>query len=193
MPASGAMMEMEREQYERLFRQAYNWLRLDFARDLTNQDWEDQAQEAIIRLGSAVAKNKFDPKKGSLDTYFKTIVKNLAIEEFNRRQRQIQSRAGPEDASGVADIHDDAIVELIESLSNRELLREHGPSLDDLFSNIGLTRLEVVIIKLRVLEDMTSPQIGGIIGKSDATVRWRWANIRKKIRDFIDRTKAKTR
>ena len=191
--AGGVMMEMSRDEYDRLFGQAYNWLKFEFAADLTHEDWEDQAQEAIIRLSSSIARKILDLKKGSVDAYFRTIVRNLAIEEFRRRQRRIQSGTGSDDGSGVADIHDDAIAELIVSISDRELLDKHGPSMDDLFSNIGLTHLEVIVLKMRALEYMTSQQIGEIIGKTDASVRWRWTTGRKKIRAFIDRTGARTR
>ena len=186
------MIEIDRSEYDRLFGQAYKWLRYDFARDLTHHDWEDLAQEAVIRLSSAIARNVYRPERGSLNAFFRMIVKNVAIEEFRRRERRVSSESGSEAAFDGQDVHEDGIGDLIEVMSLEELLRAHGPGIEDLLRTIGLTPAEKIALKLREMENMSAPEIGELLGITASSVRARWRTTRKKINAFLQRTGIET-
>ena len=186
------MIEIDSSDYYRLFGQAYNWLRYDFARDLNHEDWEDQAHEALIKLGSAIARNVYKPERGSLDAFFRRIVKNVAIGEFRRRRRRISSGGGSEAAIDVQDVHEDGVGDLIELISLEELLREHGPGIEDLLRAIGLTPDEKIALKLREMENMSAPEIGELLSITASSVRARWRTARKRINVFLKRTEIQT-
>ncbi|MDP6453335.1 MAG: RNA polymerase sigma factor [SAR202 cluster bacterium] len=181
---SSVMIEIDQEQYERFIGQAYKWLRYDYARDLTQQDWEDLAHDALIKLIGAMARDSYDPRKASLSAYFRTVVRNLAIDNHRRIQARLSAEADLEKAFGIQDVHDDEFGDMFEALSFEELKREHGPTLEDLFQAIELTPAEKTALLLSVGESLRADEIGKILGISAGAVRYRLFSARKKIEKF---------
>ena len=181
---SDEMIEIDQEQYERLCGQAINWLRYDYARDLTQQDWEDLAHDALFKLIGAIERDSYDPRKASLSAYLKMIVRNLAIDNHRRIQARLSAEADLEKAFGIQDVHDDEFGDMFDALSFEELKREHGPTLEDLFQAIKLTPAEKAALFLSVGEGLGAVEIGKILGISAGAVRYRLFSARKKIEKF---------
>jgi RNA polymerase sigma factor (sigma-70 family) len=188
----GVMNKIDEAEYGQRFAQAYNWLRYDFAGDLTHHDWEDLAQDSVIRLMSAFIRKLYNPEKGSVNAFFKSIVRNVAIDDFRRRRIPVPTGHNLEEALNRPDLHEDDLGRLVEVVFLQELLKAHGPGIEDLLRNIGLTTAEKIAFKLRVMENKNAPEIGKILGISARSVRSRWFTARRRINDFLERTGIQT-
>ena len=85
---------------------------------------------------------------------------------------------------GRVGISGEALEAAVESLSYQQLLHEFGPDIDSLLDRAGLTPEQQAAFKMTVLTDMTSEEIGSVLGVSAEAVRSRILAARRKLEAF---------
>lgn len=119
---------------------------------------EDIMQETYLK---ALEKIHSFSKKTSVKSWFTTIARNLAINEYNKRKREIQTNE-IEDFFGHVD-----------SASEKELI------IRDLFKDLKDTEREILIY--HVLGDLTFKEISKLLNIPQGTVRWKYRELIKKL------------
>jgi RNA polymerase sigma factor (sigma-70 family) len=66
--------------WEEVYQRAYRLLQFEFARGWQPADWEDMAQEAVIKVITALAKEAVDVSR--FDVWFVTVIKNVARDRY---------------------------------------------------------------------------------------------------------------
>jgi len=66
--------------WEEVYQRAYRLLQFEFARGWQPADWEDMAQEAVLKVITALAKEAVDVSR--FDVWFVTVVKNVARDRY---------------------------------------------------------------------------------------------------------------
>ena len=186
--ATKKRVDLKQAEFTRLYGLAYLWHKNLFARDLCHEDWQELASEAVYRLIAAIERGKYDTRKSSVDTFLKSVARNLAIDNYRRRRRRLSrvlQLAEEFDASDPKAV--DALEATVESLSYQQLLHEFGPDIESLWSRVGLTPEQQAAFKMTVLTDMTSGEIGSVLGVSAEAVRSRILTARRKLEAFRER------
>jgi RNA polymerase sigma factor (sigma-70 family) len=66
--------------WEEVYQRAYRLLQFEFARGWQPADWEDMAQETVLKVITALAKEAVDGSR--FDVWFVTVVKNVARDRY---------------------------------------------------------------------------------------------------------------
>lgn len=124
------------------------------------QDTEDVLQEAFIALLSNMDKMKGNTPQRTWN-YIVTIVKNKAINLYNKKKKRTDMEL-PLTEELVADIVDEGVDIKFESIEQREFMKKMLKEINDVQRDILL---------LRYYHDMSSVEIGRLIGKDADSVR----------------------
>jgi RNA polymerase sigma factor (sigma-70 family) len=158
--------------WEELRKRAVDILRSGPARGWESTDWEDMAQEAVLKTIIALAQGQVDMQR--FDPWFYTVVRNVARDWHRLHSRDIPLPEShePEDARIDAEIN--------------QLLAGHDVE--------GLLALleprERLVLTLSYWHDLTSSEIAEILGEgvSASLVRTWHARALKKLRTHLRRT-----
>lgn len=124
------------------------------------QDTEDVLQEAFIALLSNMDKMKGNSPQRTWN-YIVTIVKNKAINLYNKRKKRVEMEL-PLTEELVANIVDEGVDIKFESIEQREFVKK-------VLKDINDTQRDILL--LRYYHDMSSVEIGRLIGKDADSVR----------------------
>ena len=186
--ATKKRVDLKQAEFTRLYGLAYLWHKNLFARDLCHEDWQELASEAVYRVIAAMEKGKYDSRKASVDTFLRAVARNLAIDHNRRARRRLSRVVRPAEWFDACDPHaSEALEAAVESLSYQQLLHEFGPDIDSLLDRAGLTPEQQAAFKMTVLTDMTSGEIGSVLGVSAEAVRSRILTARRKLEAFRER------
>jgi RNA polymerase sigma-70 factor (ECF subfamily) len=143
----------------------------------TDEDAQDLAQEAFVRVFKSLASFDFDH---AFTTWLYRIVTNLAIDHL-RRRRPVTSTARNEDDEAGFDIVDTRVDAPSDALESRELSAEVRATLS------GLAPHFQSVLVLREMEGLPCNEIAKIVGATHVTVRWRLHRGRKLFQEEWER------
>ena len=143
----------------------------------TDEDAQDLAQEAFVRVFKSIASFDFDH---AFTTWLYRIVTNLAIDHL-RRRRPVTSTARNEDDEAGFDIVDTRVDGPSDALESRELSAEVRATLS------GLAPHFQSVLVLREMEGLPCNEIAKIVGATHVTVRWRLHRGRKLFQEEWER------
>lgn len=143
----------------------------------SDDDAQDLAQEAFVRVFKSIASFDFDH---AFTTWLYRIVTNLAIDHL-RRRRPVTSTARNEDDEAGFDIVDTRIDAPSDALESRELSAEVRATL------AGLAPHFQSVLVLREMEGLPCNEIAKIVGATHVTVRWRLHRGRKLFQEEWER------
>jgi RNA polymerase sigma-70 factor (ECF subfamily) len=126
---------------------------------------EDLMQETYLK---ALEKIHTYTPKSSFQSWITTIARNLAINEYNRRKKEM--KIDPSD--------NEIIFGTVESSSEKELMvREMLQYLDE-------TERDIII--MHILGDMKHREIAEVLGKPIGTITWQYNEIIKKLKSKFE-------
>lgn len=143
----------------------------------TDEDAQDLAQEAFVRVFKSLASFDFDH---AFTTWLYRIVTNLAIDHL-RRRRPVTSTTRNEDDEAGFDIVDTRVDAPSDALESRELSAEVRATLS------GLAPHFQSVLVLREMEGLPCNEIAKIVGATHVTVRWRLHRGRKLFQEEWER------
>ncbi|MDZ4773241.1 MAG: sigma-70 family RNA polymerase sigma factor [Planctomycetota bacterium] len=143
----------------------------------TDEDAQDLAQEAFVRVFKSIASFDFDH---AFTTWLYRIVTNLAIDHLRRRRPVTSTTAGEDDEAGF-DIVDTRIAGPSQALETSELAGEVHATL------AGLAPHFQSVLILREMEGLPCNEIAKIVGATHVTVRWRLHRGRKLFQEEWER------
>jgi RNA polymerase sigma-70 factor (ECF subfamily) len=143
----------------------------------SDDDAQDLAQEAFVRVFKSIASFDFDH---AFTTWLYRIVTNLAIDHL-RRRRPVSSTARNEDDEAGFDIVDVRVDAPSDALESRELSAEVRATL------AGLAPHFQSVLVLREMEGLPCNEIAKIVGATHVTVRWRLHRGRKLFQEEWER------
>lgn len=129
----------------------------------TDEDAQDLAQEAFVRVYKNLANFDFDH---GFTTWLYRIVTNLAIDHL-RRRRPVTSTTNSEEGESDFDYADPDALQPSEGLEKLELADEVRATLASLAPHFQS------VLVLREMEGLPCNEIATIVGATHVTVRWR--------------------
>ena len=129
----------------------------------TDEDAQDLAQEAFVRVYKNLANFDFDH---GFTTWLYRIVTNLAIDHL-RRRRPVTSTTNSEEGESDFDLVDPDALQPSEGLEKLELADEVRATLASLAPHFQS------VLVLREMEGLPCNEIATIVGATHVTVRWR--------------------
>jgi RNA polymerase sigma factor (sigma-70 family) len=153
---SGAESKEEIPSWEALRQRAVDILRLGPARGWEPTDWEDMAQEAVLKTIVALAQGQVDMQR--FDPWFYTVVRHVAIDWHHRSRREVPLPEAhePEDARVKAELE-----RLLAGHDVKELLAV-------------LEARERLVLTLSYAYDLTSREIAELLGERSANTVRAW-------------------
>lgn len=175
---SGAPAEEEPERgipsWQEMWRRAYDALRLYYARGWQQSDWEDMAQEVVLKVIKASADGRVEERR--FDALLQDVAKKVAIDRWRARS----GRKGTRNVSPL---------EAVEDLEDQRAKAQ----LDSIIASVDVQTLlegsaflspnEREVLRLTYWYDLSSRQIAEVLDKSDATVRMWHSKALKKLQN----------
>ena len=124
---------------------------------------EDIMQETYLKMLEKIHSFK---RNVSVKSWITTIARNLAINEFNKRKRELQ-----------IDVTDNEIIfGTVDSNSEKELI------IRDILSSLNDTERDIVIY--HIVSDLTFKEISNILDIPQGTVSWKYSEAIKKLKSY---------
>ena len=159
---------------------AYNWLRSGYARGWQPADWEDMAQDAVLKAITEIAQGRVDPSRfgpTGFEAWFKVVVQRIAID---RRRTRLGRKGEREFLPGerVEALEDERteaqLNHILAKLDIQALLED--PTL--------LLEHERAVLALTYWHGLSSHEIAAVLGvDSGSTVRTWLRNALRKLRE----------
>lgn len=123
---------------------------------------EDIMQETYLRALEKI--HSYKPRY-SFNSWIITIARNLAINEFNRRKRELM----------IDPSENEIVFGTIESMSEKELL------IKEMLEFLSEEEREIVI--MHIIGDMRHREIAEVLGKPIGTITWKYNDAIKKLKN----------
>lgn len=166
--------------WEEVRQRAYRLLQSRFTRGWQPADWEDMAQEAVLKVITALAKEAVDVSR--FDAWFYTVVQNVALDRHRREAGRDGTRvyrsweAERDNRLDAQDAQDEQ--------RWRAQAQERDNRLDAQGLFVTLCGLDRIVVELTYWYDLTSDEIADVLGEgvSASTVRTWHSNALRKLR-----------
>jgi RNA polymerase sigma-70 factor (ECF subfamily) len=165
--------------FDELQRRYYQRLVAHFRRLLLLEDADDLAEEVFLRVARTKTKwSRFDPSKGSFETWLYTIARHVAIDHLRKQQREVQI------AQGAGEEQSQSPIEQVPSAAPtpEELLVAQTFSEPVHACLAGLALLHREVLLLADLEDFNLAEIVAILEIPYGTAGRRLHDARERMR-----------